>query len=135
MGENAIRRLAKKIQNAKTFQELHDIVMEYAKDELDFVEFPESIYDPTGGKQEHEYSYIHGLKEKFENEKFGKDASQIFDDLKKKMIKQKFDDLKRDDLKRELNQQKFDDLKRELNYYKNPREKWSHNPQAFFKDL
>lgn len=53
MTENKIRQLAKKILHVRSFQELHDIIMEYASDEREFVEFPDSLdkFSPKGFKK------------------------------------------------------------------------------------
>lgn len=54
MEDNKIRDLAKKILHVQSFQELHDIIMVYANDELEFVEFPDSLsrYERPVGKSD-----------------------------------------------------------------------------------
>lgn len=96
MEDNKIRNLAKKILHAKTFQELHDIIMAYASDELEFVEFPDSFkFIPTGGKQEHEHEtwpekFPTGIPEG-DNESLKK-FREMYNDSEKKSFKD-LDDL------------------------------------------
>jgi len=58
MNDAGIKNLAKRIQQVKTFQELHDIIMAYAKTHADHADRPSWLIDPpeqqTGGKQAHE---------------------------------------------------------------------------------
>lgn len=93
MIENKIRQLAKKILHVKSFRELHDIIMEYAKDELEFVEFPDSLdkFIPTGDHEKWPEKFPTGIPEG-DNESLKKfrEFREMYNDSEKKS----FDDLK-----------------------------------------
>lgn len=56
MNEEKIKSVAKKIQHANTYLELHDIIIRYAKLYLNIKKpFSPAPFSPTGGKQDHEY--------------------------------------------------------------------------------
>lgn len=116
MEDNKIRQLAKKIQHSQTFQELHDIIMVYAKAELEFVDYPESMprgYEPTGGKQKYEYYYDNALKKRVP----GIDVNTYGTSQADLKIAQKFEDLKMA-VDMDTKSQKFEDLKKQDHFNK-----------------